>query len=83
MDSTSNADSVFEKGGNSLADSKSITTVTITINGKPYAVATEVAMAMARVTAQGARVHGNSHRHTLSGGRRFCRWNSRRTGFGG
>jgi cytoskeletal protein RodZ len=54
VDSTSNADSVFEKGGNSLADSKSTTTVTITINGKPYAVATEVAMAMARVTAQGS-----------------------------
>ncbi len=54
VDSTSNADSVFEKGGNSLADSKSVTTVTITINGKPYAVAYEVAMAMARVTAQGS-----------------------------
>lgn len=66
VDGTSTANSEFIKGGNSIADSKSVTTVTVTINGKPYAVATEVAMAVARLTAQGASSSTATATGTLS-----------------
>lgn len=66
VDSNSTVSTEFMKGGNSLGQARSDTTVTVYINGKPYAVATEVAMAVARITAQGASSSTATATGTLS-----------------
>ena len=51
---SSSTSASFTKGGASLAAGKSVTEATITINGKPYVVARELAMAFARSTRFGS-----------------------------